>query len=374
MPDSRISLFWNGSSVLNEYETGVSLHSHTSHSKEPLDFLTRFRGRFPIVQTLLQHQGERLKGALARMERGYWTPPLNPRAALVLEREQIERMLGLRPLVSLTDHDTIDGVLPLRLMRDCESAPVSVEWSAPTGPTVLHIGIHNLPSQSASNIMRELAGLTAQPSERRIGEMLAWLQELPEVLLVLNHPLWDELAIGRKEHHDAVDLFLNRNRRFIHALELNGLRPWSENSEVVEFADCWRLPVISGGDRHGREPNANVNLTRARTFAEFVSEVRNDSHSHVLFLPQYREPYALRVTQTVLDVLREYDEYPEGAKCWDNRVYCPDSEGIARPLSYYWPQRSPWLVKRFAGLVRIMHNERLQRALRFALQEGPASP
>ncbi len=34
-------------------------------------------------------------------------------------------------------------------------------------------------------------------------------------------------------------------------------------------------PVISGGDRHGCEPNGVINLTAARTFSEFAQEVRS---------------------------------------------------------------------------------------------------
>jgi len=32
--------------------------------------------------------------------------------------------------------------------------------------------------------------------------------------------------------------------------------------------------LVSGGDRHGVEPNANINLTNATSFTEFVHEIR----------------------------------------------------------------------------------------------------
>ena len=53
-------------------------------------------------------------------------------------------------------------------------------------------------------------------------------------------------------------------------------------------------PLISGGDRHGLEPNAIVNLTNAGSFSEFVAEVREDKISDVLFMNQCREPIRLR--------------------------------------------------------------------------------
>jgi hypothetical protein len=51
--------------------------------------------------------------------------------------------------------------------------------------------------------------------------------------------------------------------------------------------------------RHGLEPNACVNLTNAGTFAEFAEEVRNDQWSDALFLPQYREPFRLRILENL---------------------------------------------------------------------------
>jgi len=47
--------------------------------------------------------------------------------------------LGLRPLVSLTDHDNIDAGLAL------EDEPISVEWTVPYERSIVHLGIHNLP-------------------------------------------------------------------------------------------------------------------------------------------------------------------------------------------------------------------------------------
>lgn len=364
MPDSRISFLWRDAGAAIGYETGVSLHSHTSASKEPLEFIPRYLNRAPFGRELAT-----LRSLPAPLSEAYWTPPLAPRAALTLERQQIETKLGLRPLVSLTDHDSLDAPLRLRLLP--EAPPLSVEWTVPFGPTFFHLGLHHLPAQNPSVLMAELAAFTRQPSGERLRELLRWLCESEDVLVVFNHPLWDEKGIGQDQHNAVVELFLNSNREFIHALELNGLRPWTENRAVTHLADRWNLPVIAGGDRHGSEPNANVNLTRAKTFAEFVGEVRQDRHSHVLFMPQYREPYALRVMQTIVDVLRDYPEFPEGARRWDDRVFYPASDGIDRPVSYYWPDRSPWLVKRFIGLVRILQNQRVQSALRFALQEGP---
>jgi len=48
-------------------------------------------------------------------------------------------------------------------------------------------------------------------------------------------------------------------------LEINGLRPWSENRMAIDFAGECGKPVISGGDRHALEANTVLNLTNAAT-------------------------------------------------------------------------------------------------------------
>jgi hypothetical protein len=129
-----------------------------------------------------------------------------------------------------------------------------------------------------------------------------------------------------------VNEFLAVYGQYVHALELNGLRDWKENREASTLAGKWNQLVISGGDRHGVEPNANVNLTRAGSFTEFVHEVRRERQSHVLFMPQYAEPWKHRILQSTLAAIRNYPDFPEGSRLWDERVYHPDAEGVIRPL------------------------------------------
>jgi hypothetical protein len=56
--------------------------------------------------------------------------------------------------------------------------------------------------------------------------MLSALHDLPNVLIVFNHPLWDLYKIGQGLHQQRVEEFLTQNSRSIHAVELNGLRNW----------------------------------------------------------------------------------------------------------------------------------------------------
>jgi hypothetical protein len=311
---------------------------------------------------------KRRRGIELRLDQGYWTPPLSAALAYRLEKRQIEDRLGLQAMVSLSDHDNIEAPLLLRVVAESRTIPVSVEWSAPFGPTCFHLGVHNIPSSAAVPVMNALAGYTAHgPDERRLTEILEHINTFPTALVVFNHPLWDLYGIGYSRHEAAVECFLQTNNRFLHALELNGLRTWNENLRVAALAGRWGQLVISGGDRHGCEPNANLNLTQAATFNDFVQEVRCERKSHVLFMPQYQEPLALRIMRQVNEVLTDYQDFPQGSQCWHERVFHPDAAGVMRSLAELWPNGLPAVVSRSVAIVKLLHNTGLQRSLRRAL-------
>jgi hypothetical protein len=221
--------------------------------------------------------------------------------------------------------------------------------------------------------VRDLEAFTAKPvapqSEAQIGPLLEFLHSLAQTLIVFNHPLWDENHVGASVHRRCVDSFLGSFRQFIHAFELNGLRPWRENQAAAQLAASESLPVISGGDRHGREPNACINLTNAGTFAEFVEEIRRDGWSDVLFMPQYREPFKLRILQNMCDILEDDEQHSMGWTRWSDRVFYLTDEGIDKSLNELWGDKFPSVVNRFVGLIGLVKHRRVLSALKFALTE-----
>ena len=129
--------------------------------------------------------------------------------------------------------------------------------------------------------------------------------------------------------------------------------------------------MISGGDRHGVEPNANVNLTRAGSFNEFVHEVRRERQSHVLFMPQYAEPWKHRILESTLDAIRDYPEFPQGSRNWDERVFQPDHNGVIRPLCELWPGGvAPSYARLAIQAVRLMGSRPVAGGLRIAWSES----
>jgi hypothetical protein len=214
---------------------------------------------------------------------------------------------------------------------------------------------------------------TANPNPGELVEYFARLNADPEVLIVLNHPLWDEKGVGRALHRDVLGQFLEQHRRAIHALEVNGLRPWNENQEVIALSRSIDLPIVSGGDRHGREPNAILNLSNASSFAGFVEEVRHRRSSHVVFMPQYREPLKARILQTMVDVVRDYPENIEGRRLWSDRVFYRDPlSGETSTLTAIWKDGGPSVVKCFIKAMRLLERRRLRSALRMVLYDRTA--
>jgi hypothetical protein len=129
--------------------------------------------------------------------------------------------------------------------------------------------------------------------------------------------------------------------------------------------------LISGGDRHGVEPNANINLSNATSFTEFVHEVRYQGISNVLFMPQYAEPWKHRILQSTLDAIRDYPEFPQGSRRWDERVWHPDHSGVVRPVSELWATgEAPSYLLFVIKAVRMLGSGPISGSLRRAWDES----
>lgn len=378
MANSTISYLWCDQRAAQGFRTGVSLHSHTNQSKETLSFLANMGSQNSIMRPLLarmERKAEMNHGVRVNYAAAYWTPPLTPKLAFDLESRQIEK-LDVAPMVSITDHDNIKAPMLLRTVPSARQIPVSVEWSAPYGGVQdFHLGIHNLPSAKAQEWMATLEEFTAHPSDERLTEILAALNDEPNVMVIFNHPLWDLFTVGAEKHTFLVNEFLLKNGQFVHALELNGLRNWDENRAVRQLAEKWNMLLISGGDRHGIEPNANINLTNAASFTEFVHEVRNEKRSKVLFMPQYAEPWKHRILRSTIDAIRNYPEFPQGSQTWDERVYHPNEKGVDTPLSELWPKvrrngAAPWQITWGLALVRLLGRRPVSSGLRIAWSDS----
>jgi len=364
-PVTQVQRFKAGPDHFFPYRGGVSLHSHTMHSKERLGRLPAYIAKFPIGGYVIERELGRLhlyKGWNFNFNNYYWTPPLSPREAYELESGVISKQLGLKPLVSLSDHDNIEAGLHLRMLGATQHAPISVEWTVPYEKTIFHMGVHNLPAIRATAWMADLAAFTANPVKERLCELLDGLHACPNVLIVLNHPYWDAESIGPEVHRRSLRNFLENHQPQIHALELNGMRSRRENREVLALGEEIGMPVISGGDRHGCEPNAALNLTQAATFEEFVHEVREERRSEILLMPQFFDALPLRLLENTWHALADAPgEF--GRRHWMTRVFI-EANGMATPLSQFTGTRFHRIVDKFRWLLALLASPALRPALR----------
>ncbi|MFM8395622.1 MAG: hypothetical protein ACKOB4_17035 [Acidobacteriota bacterium] len=129
------------------------------------------------------------------------------------------------------------------------------------------------------------------------------------------------------------------------------------------------MPVVSGGDRHGCQPNTLLNLTRASSFAEMVAEIREDGYSEILVMPGYQESMLMRVFETVAEVIGHYPSHALGRELWSDRIFFALSAETdePRPLSHYWPNGGPAWVRTSLWLLRRLGSKQLKAALRLAL-------
>jgi len=100
-----------------------------------------------------------------------------------------------------------------------------------------------------------------------------------------------------------------------------------------------------------------------------VSEIRS-SYSNVLFMPQYREPLALRILETAWDIQRPYPEYP-GRERRTDRVFYRGEDGIDRPLTVLRKDHIPWVVRPVTGLVQLCARRGVRPSLHLLLAGRP---
>jgi hypothetical protein len=362
--DRKITCLWKEPLAAEQYQTAVSMHGHTMYSRESLRFLGYFAEKSGVLQWLLarkDREAVRESKVHIDFDSAYWTPPLTPSAAYDVEHRQIADQLGLKSIISLTDHDNIQAPLLLRVHKDRADVPISTEWSVPYAGSELHLGIHNLPPSQAESLLAAMNAYTKESREESLREILHELDQAKGVLVVLNHPLWDIVGAGEEIHTRAVRSFMAIHGEHVHALELGGLRSWEENGKVYEFAAQWNVAVIGGGDRHGCEPSACLNLTKATSFPEFVEEIRRHKRTHLLFMPQYARPLWARMLQVVLDTTEMQPGHPLGTY-WDDRTFHLDRNGVMRPISHLWKKR-PTFIETVFAVFRLLENGTVSQAI-----------
>ena len=347
---TQLNILQSPKDLSDKVSTGVSLHCHTEHSKEMLDFVPVYASKLPVISYFWEKERKKYierEGKPIDFETAYWSPPLAFEDVYRIEQEQINGA-GLDAIVSITDHDEIAGNLKINETTSNDIAPISLEWTVPFEYGFFHLGVHNLPKDRAESITEDLLAFTfgENPSNERLHELFELLNSIPEVLVIFNHPIWDIEMVGEERHMILLKRFLKEHGKWIHALEINGFRSWSENKEVIELAEALGFPIATGGDRHGCKANTMINLTNKTSFSEFAEEIRVSKKSEVVLMPEYSQPLHSRQLQSFSEILSHYPEYRLGRQRWFDRVYFDigDERGLASLSQHGWERGGPvWL-------------------------------
>ncbi len=374
---TRLHIRHSAEKLTSKAKTGVSLHCHTQYSKEMMDFIPVYAEKLPIINFFWRRERKKYlarEGTAINFDTAFWSPPMRPSDVYKIEKQQINRA-GLHALVSITDHDAITANADLLADRTIaqSSAPISLEWTVPFEYGFFHLGVHNLPPVRALEITETLLNFTFNgeiQSTENLHTLLAMLNEIPDLLLVLNHPLWDIEIVGQQQHELLLKNFLLEFGKWLHALEVNGFRSWSENKKVIEMAEALGFPTVTGGDRHGCQPNTVLNLTNAGTFSEFADEVRNDQHAEIVLMPEYKQPLHSRQLQSFSEILKTYTEFPAARQRWIDRVYYDIGDGRGlRPLSDYWKNSGPLWLQAAIWLLGVSGSETMRPLFELARKQ-----
>ncbi len=347
---TRLHILHKTENLGTQAKSGVSLHCHTEHSREMLEFVPHYAAKIPVVKHFWHRERKKYiarEGKDINFSTGFWSPPLTAQEVYDYEQKQINEA-GLDALVSLSDHDSIAANIKVNEQTENSKAPISLEWTVPFEYGFFHVGVHNLPTDRAEELSQTLLEYTFNKENHtteKLNEVFALLNSTPEILVVLNHPLWDIEIVGKEKHRILLKNFIKEHGRWIHAFEINGFRSWSENKAVLEMAESLNYPTVTGGDRHGCRPNTVINLTNSKTFDEFADEVRSGKPTEIVLMPEYKQPLQSRQLQSFSEILRHYPEFPEGRKKWFDRVHFDVGDGHGlRPLSVHWVYGGPlWL-------------------------------
>ncbi len=381
LKQTRLHILQDAKGLNSKAKTGVSLHCHTEHSKEMLDFIPHYADRLPIISYFWHQEQKKYKekeGKDVDFSTAYWSPPMTGQSVYDIEKQQITGA-GLQAIVSITDHDSIDAGVQVHQTQQGVHAPISLEWTVPFEYGYFHVGVHNLPPDRAVEITKTLLDYTfvkENHSNEKLQEMFAMLHDLPGVLVILNHPIWDIELVGEEKHQVLLKDFIKTHGRWIHAFEINGFRSWSENKLVIEMAEALGIPIATGGDRHGCKPNTVINLTNADTFEEFVHEIRVEKKSEVVLMPEYEQPLHSRQMQSFAEILKHYPEFPEGRQKWFERVFFDtgDGKGVVPLSAHGWRRGGPVWLRAAIWTLGFLGGPQMRPAFRLARKKKDRVP
>src|SRR5262245_8734487 len=125
MKRQNVHFLWHDPLVTRKFSSAISLHSHTDRSREGFGGIEQYSEDSALIGfavSRISSHYRKLIGADLNFEKAYFAPPLAPVEAYRLEASQIDAM-GMNPMVSITDHDSIEAPAHLQTMFEPNMIP-----------------------------------------------------------------------------------------------------------------------------------------------------------------------------------------------------------------------------------------------------------
>lgn len=164
--------------------------------------------------------------------------------------------------VTITDHDTIDGCKALLdacggLDDFIVGEEVSVRF--PEDGTVIHVNVYDIDETQHAEIQR---------LRENIYDLTDYLRRIDK-LYVLNHMTWT--AQHRVLRSWQIDVMLERFDVFE---GINGTRSYAHNAFVWQATRGRGKVLVGGSDSHSHRMGTTWTITRGRTRAELIENIR----------------------------------------------------------------------------------------------------
>jgi len=288
-------LFNNKKNGKNSFTAFIN-HAHSSYSVENMGFLNDFVKCYATLERFNRKFAAyfyRKTGEKLDYQRVWWSPPVSPKELYFSEMKGIKKEGFENFILSVTDHDTIDG--SMQLAKSYNNAWIGEELSLTFQPLghLFHVNVLGMPLKKANRIHSML-----QKKKENSDKVFSYLSN-KECILILNHPYWN---VDRKKPFKGVlEKFVSEYHNDIDALEINALRPHLENFFVKQLSKKTGIPLVAGGDRHALSPSSAFTMTKATTPIEFKEELKQRK-TKIHYTKDYYTPYVYKIAKRVCEM------------------------------------------------------------------------
>ena len=92
LKQTRLHILQDAQGLDAKAKTGVSLHCHTEHSKEMLDFIPHYADKMPVISYFWHQEQKKYKekeGKDVDFSTSFWSPPMTGKSVYEIEQKQI---------------------------------------------------------------------------------------------------------------------------------------------------------------------------------------------------------------------------------------------------------------------------------------------